>query len=119
MAPTVVALIVEVVGAVTKLKSSEKLPRGEHLVVRMGDQFFAGDKLLPQKVTQRARWTWGKETEPEKEIIVGWIPTMIFTDEVQKAKKFRRLSQANAACERLNRRYSGISKATVERHRSK
>lgn len=112
----VVALTVVAVVAATKLKASEKLPRGEYLVVRMGDQFLASTKLIPQYRFIHEAWQWGVKPKPPQKVQVGQTMQVRFVDNVKDAKHFRRLKQATEACEKLNRQYSELSKATVERH---
>ena len=108
-----------VAAVATKLKASEKLPRGEYLVVRMGDQFLASDKLVEQVRFIHGPWRWGAKQEPPRRIVVGHTKQTRFVSTVEEAKHFRRLKQADAACEILNRQYSELSKATVERHGGK
>lgn len=106
---------------VTKLKVSEKLPRGEYLVVRMGGQFLASDLVVTQYRFIHPPWSWwSNEKRPEpKRVKVGHTLETRFVSTAEEAKKFRRLKQAREACEKLNRQYSGLSKATVERHGGK
>jgi hypothetical protein len=107
------------VAVATKLKASDKLPRGEYLVVRMGDQFLASHKLVEQVRFINGPWRWGVKQDPPKRVVVGHTKQTRFVSTVEEAKQFRRLKQANAACEILNRQYSELSKATVERHGGK
>lgn len=87
----------------------------------MGDQFLASDLVVNQYRFIHAPWTWWsgeKQAEP-KRVKVGHTLQTRFVSDVDDAKKFRRLKQANDACEKLNRQYSELSKATVERHGGK
>lgn len=94
-------------------KRVDKLPPGQFLIIRMGDQYFAGKKRLPLKKIVRY-YVPGLSRYREEEVQIGWDIQFTFSDDLTKAKKFRRLKQAQSACDVLNRHYSGLLKANVE-----
>lgn len=122
-------------------KRAGKLNRGEFLVIRVGTQFFAGYDLIvtKQDVTKpRAQlnpepktripgydYWWNRailrfkkprfKSKPESKVVEQKRELKLVSS-VDDALKYRRVNQAEAACEMLNRHYRGIAKATVEYH---
>jgi hypothetical protein len=124
-----------------KVKKSEKLPRGSYFYLRVGGRLYAGEGLNVQEEppspygheyahyvgqkkakpdgSRMQRWgMWAFDDvkpRPRKQTVVGKHP--MFTDEFKEVKKFRRLNQAEAACERLKVMYADLGiRVTIELH---
>jgi hypothetical protein len=130
-----------------KIKKSEKLPRGTYLYLTVGDRFYAGEEvalvtdevrkpLEPYIPMWADKWSKGmasylrkqgrriptyhvhedtRAVREPKQAVTGTSPKL--TDEFKEVKQFRRLIQAEAACERLNKLYAGLDiRVRIELH---